>query len=361
MKYSEPVKLTSARAWRTYTGGSLIDAIHGIESKGDTNFPEEWIMSTVTARNPGREAFADEGMSFLQDRNTSLLDFIKSDPSMLLGEEHYRKLGTTTGVLTKIIDAAERLTVQVHPNREKALSLFNSQYGKTESWHILDGRTINGEKPCIYMGFREGITREKWVECFDNQDIPALLSLMHRFDVKEGETYLIRGGVPHAIGQGCLLIEIQEPTDYTIRVERVTPQGLRIDDRACHQGLGFERMFDCFEYEGISKAEAYRRWCIPPQTIETNRDFIHRNIIGYDSTPCFRLDRFDLNGTAGFQTGGRFFGLYIYSGSGELKGRKTVPVSAGDQFFVPASSDDFTITSTGDKPMVIFQFFGPEL
>ncbi len=361
MKYSEPVKLTSARAWRTYTGGSLIDAIHGIESKEDTNFPEEWIMSTVTARNPGREAFSNEGMSFLQGQNTSLLDFIRSDSSLLLGRKHYDKLGATTGVLVKIIDAAERLTVQVHPNKEKALSLFNSLYGKTESWHVLGGRVINGEKPCIYMGFKEGITREKWVKCFEKQDIPTLLSLMHRFDVKEGETYLIKGGVPHAIGQGCLLIEIQEPTDYTIRVERITPQGLRIDDRACHQGLGFERMFDCFEYEGINKEEAYRRWCIPPKTIESNKNLIHRNVIGYDSTPCFSLDRYDLKGSEKFSTKGRFFGLYVYSGSGEMKGKTTAPISRGDQFFVPASSDDFTITSTDSSPMVIFQFFGPEI
>ena len=55
MKHTVPVKLTAARAWRTYTGGSQIDKIHGIENSRDTQFPEEWIMSTVQARDPGRD------------------------------------------------------------------------------------------------------------------------------------------------------------------------------------------------------------------------------------------------------------------------------------------------------------------
>ena len=49
MKHTSPIKLTAARAWRTYTGGSEIDRIHGIENGQDGQFPEEWIMSTVTA------------------------------------------------------------------------------------------------------------------------------------------------------------------------------------------------------------------------------------------------------------------------------------------------------------------------
>ena len=56
----------------------------------------------------------------------------------------------TLGVLTKLIDSAERLTLQVHPDKPTALRLFQSQYGKTECWHILSGHPVNGEEPCIY-------------------------------------------------------------------------------------------------------------------------------------------------------------------------------------------------------------------
>ena len=87
-----------------------------------------------------------------------------------------------------------------------------------------------------------------------------MLSCLHKVPVKKGDTFIIRGGVPHGIGAGCFLVEIQEPTDYTIRTERVTPSGLPVADAMCHQGLGFEKMFDCFDYQGYSLAELQKKY-----------------------------------------------------------------------------------------------------
>ena len=356
-----PVKLTSARAWRTYIGGSQIDANHGIEGSQDTQFPEEWIMSIVSARNAGREPIKAEGMSYLEGRSVSLKDYITDDPAATLGADHAQKLGATTGVLVKIIDAGERLTIQAHPSKVKAPILFNSPFGKTECWHILGGREINGEKPCIYMGFKEGITRERWKEIFDTQDIPAMLDALHKFPVQPGETYLICGGVPHAIGAGCLLVEIQEPTDYTVRTERITPAGLHIADFQCHQGLGFDKMFDVFEYDELTYEDAYKQWCIPPVTLEETEDYIRREVIGYAQTSCFRMERYDISGSCVFPESDRFCGLYILSGKGTLTDTDgDHAVSGGDQFFVPATSKAFTVTAT-DAPITLFRCFGPEL
>ena len=61
-RYSMPQRLDNPRAWRTYLGGSVVSALHG-ETGEDGHFPEEWIMSVVSARNAGREQFADEGLS----------------------------------------------------------------------------------------------------------------------------------------------------------------------------------------------------------------------------------------------------------------------------------------------------------
>ncbi len=66
-----------------------------------------------------------------------------------------------------------------------------------------------------------------------------MLDSLHKVPLTEGEVLLIEGGVPHAIGSGCFLIEIQEPTDYTLRVERTTVRGETLPDTACHQGAGF--------------------------------------------------------------------------------------------------------------------------
>ena len=139
-----PIRLTGSRAWRTYFGGKLLEQFHGAKTGEDDHFPEEWIASLVAARNAGREELT-EGLSMLADRpSVSFKELIESDPAGYLGEEHAVQLGATLGVLVKLIDSAERLAVQVHPDKEKARELFHSEYGKTECWHILGGREIQG-------------------------------------------------------------------------------------------------------------------------------------------------------------------------------------------------------------------------
>ena len=355
MAYNKPIKLESARAWRTYLGGKLIDELHGVENPQDSNFPEEWLMSTVQARNSGREDIV-EGLS-ITENGISLKEFIASAPEKILGASHYSVHGDTTGVLVKLLDSMERLTVQVHPTKEKAKELFNSQFGKTECWHILDCRTNGNEKPCIYIGFKEGITRGKWKKCFDDQDIEAMLDCLHCIEVKKGDTFLICGGVPHAIGAGCFLVEIQEPTDYTVRTERVTPSGLKIADFMCHQGLGFDRMFDCFEYEGYSKEETLKKWKIQ-KIINKNEAYTESEVIGYRDTPMFCLKVIDIDEFFDVKEKSVFSGLYILDGNGEVADRD---VKKGDQFFLPANTDGFRITNHGKLPMKVLWYFGPQI
>ena len=340
---TKPIRLDRAGAWRTYSGGSLIDKLHGIEGSTDTNFPEEWIMSTVRARNSGREDIV-EGLSMISGSEVSLAELIEENPEEILGKRHIEKFGKSLGVLVKIIDSAERLTIQVHPTKAKAKELFDSAYGKTECWHIVDGREIDGEKPCIYFGFKEGITREYWKEVFDKQDIDAMLDCLHKFEVKKGDTFLIEGGIPHAIGAGCFLIEVQEPTDYTIRTERVTPKGLQVADFMCHQGLGFEKMFDCFTYDGFSMEEVRERWGIKKQG---------RSIIGYNNTEMFALEMADISGKETFESDGVFSGIYVLEGSGTLNGEVLKP---GSQYFISASCKPFEIIGN----LKFIRFYGPK-
>jgi len=356
----KPLKLTSPRVWRTYMGGSLIDAIHGMHDGVDGQFPEEWIMSVVNARNVGREHILDEGLCYLDGTKTTLRDCIASDPEAMLGKAHVDQFGITTGVLVKIIDSAERLTVQAHPDKRRAMELFDSPFGKTECWHILGCRTIDDQEPCIYLGFKEGITREYWKQCFDLQDIPGMLNCLHRFPVKPGETYLIPGGVPHAIGAGCLLIEIQEPTDYTVRTERVTPKGLKISDHQCHQGLGFEKMFECFAYEGLSMEKAAQRFCVPAISLEQTEKMLRTELVGRAWTECFRLERFEILEDGVIPAMGAMSGLYIVSGRGALRcDGYEQSFGAGEQFFLPASCEDVHLEA--DEPVILFRCFGPEI
>ena len=338
-----PVRLSRAGAWRTYTGGRLIETLHGNENAKDSNFPEEWILSTVAARNSGREHIV-EGLSMVDGTALSLAQLIEDDPQTCLGQAHAAKYGTTPGVLVKLLDSAERLTIQVHPTREQAKVLFGSPFGKTECWHILDTREIGSETPCIYFGFKPAITREHWKAVFDAQDIPAMLDCLHRIEVKRGDTFLIEGGIPHAIGAGCFLVEIQEPTDYTVRTERVTPAGLQVADFMCHQGLGFERMFDCFDYTGYTEEQVLARWRLQP----------HGNtLVSYDDTPMFRLETLTVDGEATVRADGTFSGIYVLEGEGVIDGQA---VKKGAQFFIPAVCEPFAVSGE----MKIIRFYGPK-
>lgn len=352
---NKPIFLEPAYALRSYLGGKLIAKLKGKEGE-DTYFPEEWIMSVVRAKNPGRENIV-EGLS--SDYNGNYLrDIIKKNPEEILGKKHFEKYGSNPGVLLKLLDAAERLAVQVHPSKENAKKYFASDYGKTECWHVLDTRKVNGENACVYIGFKEGITREKWMKLFDEQDVKGMLSFLHRFDVKTGDTFLISGGVPHAIGAGCLLAEIQEPTDFTICTERYALDGSERPDSKLHCGIGFKNMFDCFDYSGISFEETKRLRCIKKIQIEKNNDFELCEIVGYKDTPMFCMEELKVNTDYLIKSRDIFSCIYVLHGSGTLAGEI---ISAGSQVFFPANCENAEIKNTGTDQLRILWIFGPKL
>lgn len=356
-----PFRLDNPRAWRTYLGGRQLDALHGIPDGIDGHFPEEWILSVVSARNVGREGL-EEGMSHLYGTKRSLKEILEQNPQKLLGKKHADAYGSSPGVLTKLIDSAERLTLQVHPDRQKAMELFNSPFGKTECWHILGGHETAGEKPCIYLGFKPGITKEYWKHLFEIQDIPGMLAAMQKFEVHPGDTILIEGGMPHAIGAGCFLAEIQEPTDYTIRVERTTPSGFPVDDFLCHQGLGFERMFDAFHYNCGTREEIQKRFFIQPTLLSQQDGGTITTLIGYKTTPLFRLDELQITKTLTIPSHDSFSGLYILEGHGILHANgASCPLEKTAQFFIPAETGTYTIEAQSETPMHILRFFGASI
>jgi mannose-6-phosphate isomerase len=361
MMFKYFMKLSYSRVWRTYIGGKKLDEIAGKQNPKDGHFPEIWLMSVVQAFNAGRENIC-EGLNYLEESSPliSLKEAIENSPEELLGVEHTKVYGANPGILVKLIDAAERLTIQVHPTREKARALFGSSFGKTECWYCLGGRVINGQQPCIYLGFKEGISKEYWRELFDKQDITGMLNCLHKFDINPGDIFLVEGGIPHAIGAGCFLVEIQEPTDYTIRVERTTPAGLAVADAMCHQGLGFDRMFECFDYNGLSGDEVRSKWKLSPKTecIGGNRV---TSLVGYEETPFFKMELLDIPANNKIKLGEeKFLGLYVLSGSGTLsyKNERT-DFCTGDQFFLPATG--VVIDLKASTPCKLLRFFGPEI
>lgn len=337
------LKLEPTRVWRTYIGGMTLDELSG--KKGEiSSFPEDWIASTTRAVNAGREDIADEGLSRVVPSGRILRDLVDSDGKAMLGDHRMSSMG----FLMKLIDSSERLTVQVHPTREDALKLFGSKYGKTESWFFL------GENDAyIYLGFKPGITRERWKDLFDRQDLETMLGCLNKIRVRRGDTVIIRGGVPHAIGSDCFVCELQEPTDISIRTERTTPSGFRIADSQCHQGIGFDKMFDVFKYEGITEEEARERYFLRPSVYLRNENVTVLSLIPYTVTPYFKMRRIENCGKSVLKRTDKCSVWYILDGKGRVNGTE---LKKHDRFFIPAAVESLTLE--GDFSLI--ECYGPK-
>ncbi|MCP4763897.1 MAG: mannose-6-phosphate isomerase [archaeon] len=359
---SMPLKLKTNRVWRTYTGGKLIEKLQNIDNPKDSHFPEDWVASVTEACNPRREDIINEGLSKVDLLGKPLLkDLIGNNPEKFLGTEHYNKYGNSSGVLVKLLDSAERLAIQAHPNEEIAMNLFNSRFGKTEAWLIINTREIEGEKPYILFGFKPGITREKWIELFEDQNISEMVKCLHKIEIKPFELFLIPAGMPHAIGPGCFIVEIQEPTDYTIITERQTPKGLKASDLQIHQGIGFERMFDCFDYIGFTEEEIKNRWMLKSKIIQDNDDFTVRELITDIDTKKFSMNRITVKNRMEIQKQDSFSIFIIISGSGKLFYNITFyELNPGDQIFLPYNLNKIEIINENDDSMELIRCFPPK-
>jgi mannose-6-phosphate isomerase len=233
----QPRRLTPTRVYRFYRGGLLIDRMRG-EDGADTDFPEDWVGSVTQASNPGRdEPLA--GLSQLDD-GSLLRDAIAADPDGWLGADAARG---STGVLVKLLDAAERLPVHFHPDRAFAGEHFGSAFGKTEAWIVLATREEQSE---VWIGMREHIDRETYSGWIDRQDRERLLNSLHRVPVRAGDVIFVPAGTPHAIGAGALIAELQEPTDFSIVCEW---EGYPIAAEDSHLGLGWDVAIEALALE----------------------------------------------------------------------------------------------------------------
>jgi mannose-6-phosphate isomerase len=130
----------------------------------------------------------------------------------LLGGRAVEKTGRRFPLLIKLLDCAQWLSLQVHPNDAQALALEGPGFfGKTEAWHVVEAAP--GAE--ILCGLKKPVDREKLSTIIrDNR----LLEHLRRMPVHTGETIFIPPGMLHALGPGLLIYEIQQTSDLTYRV-----------------------------------------------------------------------------------------------------------------------------------------------
>jgi mannose-6-phosphate isomerase len=211
-------KLPPNRVWRSYQGGRTLDEIAGGENPADGHFPEDWIASLTAASNPVPSS-PDEGLSAVElDGEKHLLrDLIAVDPLYFLGRAHLERLGPNPHILVKFLDSAIRLHFQVHPTREFARRFLGAPSGKTEAYHVLGVRP--GHEGVLWLGFQRPPSRDELRRMIEAQDIPALKACFDPVRVRPGDTFIVPGGTPHALGSGLFVVEMQEPSDLVVRFE----------------------------------------------------------------------------------------------------------------------------------------------
>jgi mannose-6-phosphate isomerase len=237
-----PWKLPSNRLNRFYAGGARIDglgdsraglaepAASGATAAGLSNGggPEEWIGSTTLAFGA-----QTEGLSRLPD-GRFLRDAIQADPATFLGAAHMRRWGETSALLVKLLDAGERLPVHCHPGRRFAAGTLGLSFGKTEAWIIVAADS----GAAVHLGLREEVKPSTALGWIQDQKVPEMLGAMHEVPVRKGQVLFVPAGTLHAIGEGILMVELQEPTDLSVLLEW---RRFGVDEASAHLELGWAR------------------------------------------------------------------------------------------------------------------------
>jgi mannose-6-phosphate isomerase len=332
----ELVLLPPNRVWRSYQGGRILDTIAGATHPVDAHFPEDWIGSTTSAVNIGRE-WIREGISLVVVGGVvhDFATLLESDPAYFLGPEHVAKFGATPSLLVKFLDPSIRLHFQVHPTAEFARRRLDSPSGKTEAYHILATRP-EVARPYIYLGFQRPPTRESLRQMIATQDVAGMEACFDKIPVQAGDTYVVPGGVPHALGEGVFLVEVQEPSDLVVRFE-FSRGGSTLPEAARFMGRDLDFCLDVFDLSAWPESRlaveaacpAKRRRALGPNSWQDD-------LVDAARTPCFRIRHSRFGGEAIKSEQDFHIGIVTAGSLTVSVGGKSHRLNRYDKFFVPA-------------------------
>jgi mannose-6-phosphate isomerase len=141
-------------------------------------------------------------------KGRSLRDLMMTERAALLGP---RATQPTFPLLVKFLDACDRLSVQVHPDDDKAVQLCPGEGGKTEAWFVLDAAP--GSR--IYAGLKPGVGERELHAALSAGTVGECL---HQFEPQAGDCLFLPAGTVHAVGGGVLMAEVQQTSDATFRL-----------------------------------------------------------------------------------------------------------------------------------------------
>ena len=267
---------------------------------------ESWEVSTVK----GDVSVISNGTL----KGTSLQALIEQAPEVLLGSAVYKRFGTDFPLLIKFIDAAQDLSIQVHPDDALAKARHNS-FGKTEMWYIMEA----DPNASIIIGFNRNVSKEEYQSHLENKTLSQLLNYEK---VSHGDMFFIPAGKIHAIGAGVLLAEIQQTSDITYRVYDFD----RKDKHGNYRELHTELALDAIDFE---RKDDFRK------SYSSRENTINPAV----ASPYFTTDYLKITQETPLTLSGDSFHIYIgVAGKGSLQyGDMELPLEKGQTLLVPAS------------------------
>lgn len=289
-------------------GGRHLAGIFGRPQPTGDPYGEAWLIS----------GYGDEQTSAIDEpfQGLALSQLLSQYGPALMGHKNYERFGARFPLLIKFIDAAQDLSIQVHPSDAVAHEL-GLESGKTEMWYVLHA----DPEAALRIGFSRPITPAELEERIHDGSFADVLA---RHPVQAGDCFLVPAGTIHSICGGTLLLEIQQSSDATFRVFDFNRRDLNGQLRPLHIAQA-KRALD------YSLRNDYRSAYRPAANcrVEMERTPFFTTSV-YSLTRPFRLDL----------SADRFVVLIGTAGHGRLTwgtGSESLPLRAGSAVLLPAA------------------------
>ena len=310
---SEPLFLQSVMQEKIWGGTKLRDEF-GYEIPSD-KVGEYWAISAhphgVSTIKNGR--FAGMGLDQLYAEHRELFGN-SSEPVFPL--------------LTKILDANDWLSVQVHPDDHYAME-HEGELGKTECWYVIaadeGAEIIYGHNAKSREELRQQIEKKEWDK------------LLTKVPVKAGDFFYVPSGTMHAIGSGILILETQQSSDTTYRVYDFD----RKDAKGNLRELHLEKSIDVLNIGAPANSR--------PVTLKAD-DLTSTLLVASD---FFAVYKWEVSGKVDIEKTAAYLLVSVLAGRGVLTvDGETYPIAKGDHFILPSDVEAWTFEGQ-DLEMIV--------
>lgn len=234
---------------------------------------------------------------------------------------------TTFPLLTKILDANDWLSVQVHPDDTYALK-HEGELGKTECWYI-----IAADEGAEIIYGHQAQSKEELEKLINQGDWEQLLT---RVPVKTGDFFYVPSGTMHAIGKGILILETQQSSDTTYRVYDFDRKDAQGNVRELH----LEQSIDVLSLGPVQNSH--------PSTISVDQHLFTTLV----SNTFFTVHKWQIEGLISMQQFAPYLLVSVLDGSGKLTvDQEHYPIKKGDHFILTTDISNWEFD--GDLELIV--------